>query len=418
MIDNMYLSQQASVVRFSMKRLMGVAAALAAAGMMSLPADVGAQSSRFVTTPAQKATAQQVAQQGVPLEELAPNAPDQYTVKRGDTLWRISSIYLRRPWRWPELWGMNLDDIRNPHLIFPGQVLYLDKRGGRARLSTRAPGGGLETVKVSPRTRYSSLADEAIPTIPANIIEPFLSEALIVNENELQLAPRIVASGNERVLLAKGDRAYARASLPSDLSGAKDTPQEFRVYRNATPLRDPNNGQVLAYEAAYLGKAELVRPEGQRDLTDKDGKPVKEIIPATIDIIANKEEMRTGDRLAPEPKREFTTYVPRAPQSTIEGGRIMSIYGSAVANAGQNMVVTLNRGKEAGLEVGHVMAILKNGATVLDRTSGVRGGESIKLPDERNGLLMVFKTYDKVSYALVLQITEPVRVGDRLINPR
>jgi hypothetical protein len=398
--------------RYPMKQLMASMAACALTWGV-----VSSAQAQFVTTPAQKATAQRVAQQGVALDELSPNAPDQYTVKRGDTLWGISGLFLRSPWRWPELWGMNLNEIRNPHLIYPGQQLFLDKSSGRAILRSRAGDGGLQTVKVSPRTRYESLADAAIPAIPSNIIEPFLSEALLVDEAQFLQAPRIVATATtERVLLARGDRAYARAAREGDLSTAKDAPQEFRVYRNATPLKDPNNGQVLAYEAAYLGKAELVRAEAIRDGTDKDGKAIKEIVPATIDITANKEEMRAGDRLAPEPKREFMSYVPRAPQTPVEGGRIMSIYGSAVVNAAQNMVVTINRGKEAGLEPGHVMAILKDGATVQDTT--LPSKPLIKLPDERNGLLMVFKTYDKVSYALVLQITDAVRVGDRLANPR
>jgi hypothetical protein len=139
-------------------------------------------------------------------------------------------------------------------------------------------------------------------------------------------------------------------------------------------------------------------------------------VPATIDIVSSKEEMRVGDRLLPEPKREFITYTPRAPEQKVEGGRIVSVYGSAVVNAAQNQVVVINRGKQDGMETGHVLAILSDGERLLDRTNG--GKEQIKLPDERNGLLMVFRTYDKVSYALILQITNGVRVGDRLINPK
>lgn len=395
-----------------MKQLMvSMAACMVVAGMSATA------QAQHVTTAAQKATAQRVAQAGVALEELAVDAPDQYTVKRGDTLWAISGKFLKQPWRWPELWGMNLDDIRNPHLIYPGQLLVLDKSSGRAILTTRAGSGdALQTVKLSPRVRESGLAETAIPAIPSNIIEPFLTEALLVDEAQFLQAPRIVSGGTDRVLLSKGDRAYARALREGDLSTARGAPQQFRIYRNAVPLKDPNTGQVLAYEAAYLGRAELVRAESVRDVTGKDGEAAKEIVPATIDIVANKEEMRVGDRLAPEPQREFMSYVPRAPKNAIEGGRIMSIYGPAVVNIAQNMVVTINRGKQAGLEPGHVLAILKDGATVQDRTEP--GKPNIRLPDERNGLLMVFKTYDKVSYALVMQITDAVRVGDRLVNPR
>ncbi len=374
---------------------------------------------QFVTTPAQKATAQQVAQAGVPLSELSANAPDSYTVKSGDTLWAISGLFLKSPWRWPALWGMNLNEIRNPHLIYPGQQLFLDKSSGRAVLRTQAgtgTGAPTETVRVSPRTRTSTLADASIPTLPTHLIEPFLAEPLIIDEATLLRAPRIVATQELRILLSRGDRAYARAQTEGDLSDAKGAPDKFRVFRNATPLKDPNTGLVIAYEAQYVGNAELVRGESLRDSTDKAGKTIKEIVPATIDIINSKEEMRVGDRLLPEPKREFATYIPRAPEKRVEGARIVSIYGSAVVNAAQNQVVSINRGKADGLESGHVLAIQKDGESLVDRTDPAK--PQIKLPDERNGLLMVFRTFDKISYALVLQITDNVRVGDHLINPR
>ncbi len=388
--------------------------AVAAMGMAA-PAAAWAQ---FVTTPAQKATAQQVAQSGVALSELSPNAPDNYTVKSGDTLWAISGLFLKGPWRWPELWGMNLQDIRNPHLIYPGQQLYLDKSNGRATLRTRISGGGAPTdiIKVSPRTRSSTLADASIPTLPPNLIEPFLAEPIIIDETTLLMAPRIVATQEGRVLLSRGDRAYARAQIDGDLSTDKGVSDKYRVFRNATPLKDPNTGQVLGYEAQYVGNAELVRGESLRAGKDKTGKDITEIVPATIDIISSKEEMRIGDRLLPEPKREFATYTPRAPLQAVAGGRIVSVYGSAVVNAAQNQIVVINRGKADGMETGHVMAIVKDGAVLQDRTDP--GKPAIKLPDERNGLLMVFRTFDKLSYALILQITDGVRVGDRLVNPK
>jgi LysM domain len=370
-----------------------------------------------ITTPAQKATAQRVAEAGVALDELSPNAPDSYTVKSGDTLWAISGLFLKQPWRWPELWGMNLNEIRNPHLIYPGQVLTLDKSSGRAVLRAgAAAAGAIPTVKVSPRTRFETLADAAIPTLPGHLLEPFLAEPLLVDEAAHQRAPRFIGADNERVLFAKGDRVYARASQPQDLSMAKDAPTRYRVYRNATPLRDPTNNAILAYEALYLGSADIVRGESVRDVTLKDGKTAQEIVPATFDIVGNKEEMRAGDRLVPEPKREFPTYVPRAPGRAIDGVRIMSIYGNAVARAGQNYVVSLNKGSADGLEVGHVFAIIKDGRTVTDNTVSPR--QQVKLPDERNGLAMVFRTFDKVSYALILQVNDGVKVGDRLLNPR
>jgi LysM domain len=387
-------------------------------GMGLFSAAAPAWSQQRTTTPAQRATAQQVAQQGVPVGELSANAPDTYTVKSGDTLWAISGLFLKSPWRWPALWGMNLQDIRNPHRIYPGQQLFLDKSNGYATLRTRANTGNVptETIKVSPRTRTSALADASIPTLPPNLIEPFLAEPLIVDEATFLTAPRIVATQEHRVVLSRGDRAYARAQNPGDLSLAQGVSDQYRVFRNATPLKDPNTGLVIGYEAQYVGTAELVRAESVRNVSDKEGKPTQEIVPATIDIIASKEEMRVGDRLIPVPKREFATYTPRVPDKRIEGGRIVSVYGSAVVNASQNQVVAINRGTRDGLETGHVLAILQDGESLKDRTDPAL--PQIKLPDERNGLLMVFRTFDKLSYALVLEITNGVRIGDRLANPR
>jgi LysM domain len=394
-----------------------LAAALVCAGFGAAASSTLAQ---LVTTPAQKATAQRVAQAGVALDELAANAPESYTIKSGDTLWGISGLFLKQAWRWPELWGMNLNDIRNPHRIFPGQVLVLDTSTGRALLRARsgAGAGDLQTVKVSPRTRYETLADAAIPTLPGNLLEPFLAEPVLVDEEAHNNAPRLIGADNERVLFAKGDRVYARSTKTGDLATEKTSPVRYRVYRNATALRDPTTGQILAYEAQFVGSADLARGESVREITDKDGKPAKEIVPATFDIVANKEEMRAGDRLLPEPKRVFPTYVPRAPSRAIDGVRVMSMHGNTVARAGQNAIVSLNKGATDGLEVGHVLAIIKDGRNVTDRTGALGKPEEIKLPDERNGLAMVFRTFDKVSYALILQINDGVKVGDRLVNPR
>ena len=403
-------------------RFCSISIAIAAlTGLTATPAS--AQAQNFPITPTQKATATQVAETGVPLADLAPNAPDSHTVKRGDTLWAISGLFLKSPWRWPELWGMNLQDIRNPHRIYPGQQLVLEKLNGRARLRTRqAAAGGppTETVRVSPRTRSEALADASIPTLAASVIEPFLSEAMIVDEASFAVSPRIVATQEGRVMLSRGDRAYARgqyASVTPDtkpLSIEKGNPLDFRVFRNATPLKDPTTQQILGYEAQYVGRAELIRGESTVEIDGKDGKPQTETVPATIDIVFAKEEMRVGDRLMPEPPRELLNYVPRAPASPVTG-QIVSVYGNAVAMAPENQVVVINRGKRDGLERGHVMAVLTDGQRLKDKTDSAR--PQLKLPNERNGLLMVFKTIENVSYALVLQVTDGVRVGDRFANP-
>jgi hypothetical protein len=170
----------------------------------------------YPVTPQQRATAQQTAQQGVPLSELAPNAPDEYTVKPGDTLWAISRLYLLRPWRWPELWGMNINEIANPHRIYPGQVLYLDKTGGRARLTTRRGGfsGDGGTIKLSPRTRFDSLAGMALPTLNPSMIEPFLSEPIVVDANALD-ARRASSRATTAVCCCRAATAPMRAAMPT-----------------------------------------------------------------------------------------------------------------------------------------------------------------------------------------------------------
>ncbi|WP_431126546.1 LysM peptidoglycan-binding domain-containing protein [Variovorax paradoxus] len=389
-------------------------ATLAALAVISSGTTAWAQS--YPVTPQQRATAQQTAQNGVPLSELAPNAPDEYTVKPGDTLWAISRLYLLRPWRWPELWGMNISEIANPHRIYPGQVLYLDKSGGRARLTMRRGAGGSGdggTIKLSPRTRFDSLAGMALPTLNPSIIEPFLSEPIVVDSDTLQSAPRIVAGNDSRVLLSRGDRAYARGNAETPLLETPGPLKNFRVFRSATPLKDPGTGEILGYEAQYLGKAQLKRGESTTVETQKD-KDVITVVPASVDIIAAREEIRAGDRLLPEPPRQLLSYVPRAPSTQVEG-RIISVYGNAVQFAAQNQVVAINKGTRDGIDSGHVLAILKNGETILDRTGERK--ETIKLPNERIGLLMVFRPFEKVSYALVLEITDTPRAGDFLVNP-
>jgi len=393
---------------------LGAALGLALA-CAALPVAAQAQSP-YPVTPAQRATAQQVAARGVPMAELSPSAPDVYVVKRGDTLWAISGLYLKRPWRWPELWGMNLDSIANPHLIFPGQTLYLDKQDGYARLRTGRPGAsGTETVRVSPRTRSESLAASAVPTLQAHLIEPFLVEPLVVDELELNQAPRIIATREERVIMASGDRVYARGPQGSPLELAPGEPRAYRVFRNATPLKDPATGEVLGYEAQFVGQAALVQGESTEEVPLAKGGAQLELVPATLELTRTREEVRIGDRLLPAPRRSFANYTPRAPHMPVEAS-IVSIYGSgAVRYAAQNSVVVINRGADDGMQAGYVLQLVSRGRSVKDKTDEAR--TTVRLPSEDNGLAMVFRTFDRVSYALILQARHPVVVGDRLVNP-
>ncbi len=369
----------------------------------------------YPVTAGQRAAAQQVASQGIPVAELAPNAPEVYVVKRGDTLWAISGLYLRTPWRWPELWGMNMQSISNPHLIFPGQTLYLDKTGGYARLRSGIPGQP-EDVRISPRTRSDSLADTALPTLQPHLIEPFLVEPQVVDADTLEKAPRIVATVDDRVLMAAGDRVYARGDMTRPLEIAPGEPRYFGIYRNAVALKDPVTGEILGYEAQFVGKGELVRGESLEDTPNAKGGFTSEYVPATVDILSTREEVRANDRLLPTPARGFMSYMPRAPEQPVSA-RVVSIYGgSAFANAAQNQVVAINLGRQDGIESGHVLQLLTGGQRIKDTTDEAKS--MIRLPSEKNGMAMVFRTFDRVSYALILSVRNQVRVGDTLVNPR
>jgi hypothetical protein len=395
--SGLFPARATQALRLSVFTVLGLVSTLGSAQAQSGP--------NYPITPQQKATAQQVAEAGVPLSELAPNAPDSYTVKRGDTLWGISGLFLKSPWRWPELWGMNLQQVRNPHLIFPGQFIYLDKSNGRARLRVgqQIDGGGTTggDSKLKPRVREGSL-DDAITTVPVHLLVPFFNEAVIFDTSEELLnAPRVVATQEGRVMLSRGETAYVRG----DLGGRRD----WRLFREPKPLRDPTTQEVLGYEAQYVGTLSLTR-EGLEG-TGADGAPA--IIPSTFTVTSLRQEASVGDRLAAVPPREFDNLVPHAPKADI-AGQIVSIYGDGLG-AGSNQIVTLSRGSRDGLERGHVLALWRDGAVVRDLTSADK--IAMKLPDERHGLLFVFRVFDRMSYALILNVKEPVKAGDRFTQP-
>jgi hypothetical protein len=354
-------------------------------------------------TPQMRDTAQRVAQAGVPLADLAANAPDSHTVQRGDTLWGISSLFLKSAWRWPELWGMNLDQIRNPHLIYPGQVLYLEKKDGRATLRVGQSSGGMptNTVRLSPRVRGEVLDNGAIASIPLNLIAPFLNEAVVFDGNQLQTAPRIVATQEGRVMVTRGETAYVRG----DLAGARD----FRLFRELKPMLDPLTREVLGFEGRYVGTAEYMVSGNKSTGAQDEGV----VVPDTFRITSTRLEAGVGDRLSPVPQQELVSYTPHPPAGPL-GGHIISVYGDGL-RAGQNQVVAINRGLRDGVERGHVLALWRTGTAAVDSTEGRK--VAMRLPDERHGLLFVFRTFDRVSYALILSVQEPVRAGDRFSQP-
>lgn len=372
-----------------------------AAVSFGLLATAAAHAQQWPVTPQQRSTAQQVAQAGVPLSELAPDAPDSYTIKRGDTLWDISKIFLRSPWRWPELWGMNLDEIRNPHLIYPGQILYLDKSNGRARLRTAKPVDMQGEGKLSPRVRAEALPSDAIAAVPMHLIGPFLNDAVVLDTNTLETAPRVVATQEGRVLVSKGEKAY----VLGDMSAARN----WQLFRQPKPLLDPDTRELLGFEARYVGSAEYTRPGETRP--GPDGKP--EVVPATITVTGLREEANIGDRLRPLPARDVEPFAPHAPGAPIKG-RIISVYGDGL-NAGQNQIVSLNKGARDGIERGHVMAVWRAGT--LRTTGSGDDRTTIRLPDERHGLMFVFRVFERVSYGLILQVQDPVTAGDVFTQP-
>jgi hypothetical protein len=316
-------------------------------------------------------------------QDLQKDAPERYTVTQGDTLWGISKRYLKDPWKWPDLWGKNREQIKNPHLIYPGQVLVLEKRpDGTAQLKAT----GLQTVKLEPRARVEPSGREAVSSVPRAVIEPFLSKPLVIDASALDSAPLIVGGGDQRVIFGSGDLVYA-TGMPAQ------PPQLWNVYRPGKELVDPDTQESLGFEAVYLGDARLQR----QDEVSK------------LEIVSSNQEIHRTDRLAPSPGMVIVNYMPRPPEKPITG-RIMAAYGG-VAEMGQNSIVTINRGAREGVERGHVLAVYEDGkiAKVL--------GREIKLPGERSGLLFVFRTFDRVSYALVVESSRAMHVGDWVTKP-
>jgi len=354
--------------------------------------------------PEQLQTAQRVAQQGVPLADLAPSAPESHTVRPGDTLWGLSQMFLKTPWRWAELWGMNLEQIRNPHRIYPGQVLVLFKSGDRATLKLAQPvptEPPPTNVKLLPRVRSSPIEAEAIASVPAHLIAPFMTDSTVLAAGEIDGAPRIVATQEGRVMLSEGETGYVRG----DLKGQR----LFQLVREPRPLRDPSTREVLGYEARLVGQVEVLSPEQVRPAAN--GKAV--VTPARVLVKDTRLEASVGDRLTVAPSADFAPFVPRPPARPVEG-QVIDLYGEGLT-AGQHQIVSLNRGQRDGLEKGHVMALWRAGQTVVDRTDPARG--VLQLPDEKRGQLFVFRVFERVSYALILDALEPVSAGDRFSQP-
>jgi hypothetical protein len=332
---------------------------------------------------------------------LKNDHPDRHVVVKGDTLWGISGKFLKDPWLWPNVWKLNREQIKNPHLIYPGDVVFLDMSSGNPQLRLLR-----ETVTLEPGIVVEPLDKAAISSIPLNAIAPFLNQPLVIEKDQLAASPRIIAGQDNRVVLSPGTRVYISNIAEGDALN-------WYIYRPGQTLIDPDTKEVLGVEATYLGDARIT----------KYGEP------ASANISKAKEEIFTKDRLVSVGEEVVTNFVPHAPESQISG-RIIHVYGG-VAEAGPESIVSISRGAADGLEVGHVLAINRYGRVIkdpeYDKKTAVRkvavAGElalkpgMVKLPDERVGLLMVFRVFDRVSYALIMQASEPINTLDSVNTP-
>ncbi|MFP5409505.1 MAG: LysM peptidoglycan-binding domain-containing protein [Gammaproteobacteria bacterium] len=376
--------------------------------------------------------------------KLQDNAPDRYVVVKGDTLWDISGKFLKDPWRWPQIWNLNREEIKNPHWIYPGDLIVLDRSGAEPRLKlVRGDQNGLPTVKVSPGVRTTEIARDAIPAIPIRVIHPFLSQPRVVPQDAFNDAPYILGTNAERVILGAGDDAFA--------TGGKAGVTNWNVLRPGKALKDPETGEVLGQEVEYLG----------------DARTLVEGAPQKIRITQSAQEILPKDKLLEAVDTTTFEYAPRAPGQTING-RIISAYGG-MSDSGRYQTVVLNRGSRDGLEPGHVLAVYREGQAVAmtrdeadrmtwvnEKAKGVpegaawlyndvrclkpegkvtydqaadlrstfrstclttRSENAVKLPDARSGLLMVYRVYERVSYALIMQSDGPVYLLDSVKNP-
>ncbi|MDR0528947.1 MAG: LysM peptidoglycan-binding domain-containing protein [Zoogloeaceae bacterium] len=373
---------------------------------------------------------------------LAKNAPDRYVVVKGDTLWGIAGKFLQEPWRWGEIWQINKKDIKNPHLIYPGDIVLLTYENGRPRLRLGkkiSGNAGMDVVKVEPEAHIEQIAD-SIPSIPAHLIEAFISRPLVVGPNELRGSPRIVGVVDEsHVIAGNGDEIFVQGvkevhdqwsvyrlgeplvnpvapPTPEDLEGLKSVLGGNRIYARSTTAAirpwpcvqsrcddDPASQSailppgVLGYEVIYLGNARL-----------------KEAGDVSIMELTNvKEEIRQGDYLLPAPPLRLESYIPRKIEEKV-AGHVVSVYGG-VHMGGKFSVISLSLGSEQGLEVGHVLGLYsKRSVRYKDENGKAR---QVNLPEKRHGLVFVFRVFDRVSYALVMEADRPLAIGDAVNTP-
>ncbi|MEZ5594891.1 MAG: LysM peptidoglycan-binding domain-containing protein [Pseudomonadales bacterium] len=321
---------------------------------------------------------------------LKAGHPDTYTVVKGDTLWDISGRFLDRPWLWPEIWQVN-PQIENPHLIYPGDSIHLVWVDGQPRLQLQRGGAGRlgsTDGSLAPSIRSTPL-DSAIPTIRLDAVQSFLVENRVVEDAVLEAAPYVLQGASERLVLGGGDRLYVRGVLTDS--------ESYNFVRKGQLYIDPETREVLGREATYIGVGQA--QEQHKDI-------------ATVLVTRSRVEVQIGDRVLPTEERKLdSNFFPSAPRDDVDG-QIISVF-SGVTQVGQYDVVVLNLGARESLEVGNVLAIYKRGALANDRVAR----ETIRLPSERAGILMIYRVFEKLSYGVVLMTERPLAVGDEVKNP-
>lgn len=336
---------------------------------------------------------------------LKETAPLRYVVKKGDTLWDIANKFLRDSWQWPELWYVN-PKVANPHLIYPGDVLYLYYVDGAPQLAKAGEGpadsgptGPVDVIPPGGESTFTPTArsmplDQAIYAIPADQIRAFLRGPRVIDEDELDDAPYIVDFEERQLMGAADSNAYV-LDIDPDIS-------QYQVVRRSKEYEDPDDGDTIGYEVLPVADAEArVIPKDEDD-------------PATVYLLRSYMEARIGDFLLPvETDPLSLRFIPHAPAKEIDG-KIISVF-NGLGQIAQYQIVTLNRGAEQGLEPGHVLTVWQTGRKSKDPYALF--GSTVQLPDQKAGTLMVFKVGKRVSHALVMSSTRPLYVGDKVERP-
>jgi LysM repeat protein len=349
----------------------------------AIEAAIEASSSRTETA--------EVPRRGIP---LADNAPDSYVVKRGDTLWGIAKVFLRDPWYWPEIWQVN-PQVHNPHLIYPGDTLRLVYIDGQPQIVLQRGDG----VRVEPRVRSEPI-DSAITTIPYATVAAFMSKPTVLDREQIKTAPYVLATRDLHVVMSEGDTVYARGfTIPAELGS------HYNVVRVGDPLIDPDDNRVLGYDGIFTGSGHVTR---QGD-------------PTTLVMTESARESRAGDKLIPGGVDVPLDFIPSAPRVKTNGRIIAVANGETII--GQYEVVVVNRGARDGLAPGNVLGVFDTGPVVADTDKkgffnlDALGAKRVQLPSERTGTFMVFKTFDNISYGLIMEATNLIRPGDKIQNP-